>query len=988
MKQLVSLSFKYFRRQRMRTLLTFLCILLSVFVFNLVAGSAGVFRGVMLREEIERSGAWEVRADSLLDACSKNGCGDLSKPMQRIAGHVAVDRWFASQNAYISIRRAEESDAPGYVYLEVTFPDGVSVPCSHLSFSGAAGDMTLQSRSGFVSPTAIVDTVPGAVILPESYREKGWQVGDAFPVTVVPATGTLPDDNPQIQALLKERGIDPAEVKDRRLFTDDPDPVSDGAEKPSVFSASRFSVLAGAVGTEHVQFSDVRRGTPCTEQLTVGGFSPTADVQLSGSFRVSMYTELETVTALAERNAQFCEENEIIIEPHSAQDMVFTVTDRVPFDSAVEAIYSDLGLPENDRDYWLHRNENLCYNLPLLSLEFRGADAIATWLTDFETRLPVLITLTVIAFVLWMLMRAVIDNAFEISVQERKSQFAVLRIMGASRTQVAALVCLEALYYCLGAIPLGMLLAHLLTKQTASRLLQVGIGMPYHASPALLAVFTLLAVSGVFFSAYSSSLWAARAYAPLEAAARTDIRSGKKQNLFTKDLFGGDPEARYLRKMQKMQARGEQKLKAPKKPKLRRSAFSFLRNYTARNIRRSRRGFLISVITMTIGVALFSFGSVILLFWNGTVQTKLEKLQAADFAIMPYTFSFEAAQESERRFADHPLFSAYRHTAHLNLRCDTGSEETMASFREAGAERFADYYAQYQRTSHLPCELIFRSEYEAQLADVMQMDYDTWCKSREAVLLYCAASPEQPVLQRFEKPAELLTDRARVLPVLGMLELTREIKDAVLQMQSPYMLLYPAQTADRIGDFSAGNWQRIELTVADPDQYSAAKDAVAAFVADIGVGCDVTDSFFEGTGLRRYFRALLLIGAIALAAVWLTGILTMVNTVNTSVLNRTGELMMLRTVGMTKRGIRAAVLMESVTFCAAATVIGSIIGLSAAMKFLEVVQYGLDVQLPSVGYLLGALGMVLAVNLLIASVSALPGLRALNQHMEEGARLQ
>ena len=324
MKQLVSLSFKYFRRQRMRTLLTFLCILLSVFVFNLVAGSAGVFRGVMLREEIERSGSWEVRADSLLDACSQNGCDDLSKPMQQIAGHVAVDRWFASQNAYISIRRAEESDAPGYVYLEVTFPDGVSVPCSHLSFSGAAGDMTLQSRSGFVSPPAIADTVPGAVILPESYREKGWQVGDAFPVTVVPATGTLPDDNPQIQALLKERGVDPAEVKDRRLFTDDPDPVSDGAETPSVFSASRFSVLAGAVGTEHVQFSDVRRGTPCTEQLTVGGFSPTADVQLSGSFHVSMYTELETVTALAERNAQFCEENDIIIEPHSAQDMVFT----------------------------------------------------------------------------------------------------------------------------------------------------------------------------------------------------------------------------------------------------------------------------------------------------------------------------------------------------------------------------------------------------------------------------------------------------------------------------------------------------------------------------------------------------------------------------------------------------------------------------------------------------------------------------------------
>ena len=51
MKQLVSLALKYIRRQKLRTVLTFLCVTLAVFIFNLLAGTASVVRGLLIRQQ-------------------------------------------------------------------------------------------------------------------------------------------------------------------------------------------------------------------------------------------------------------------------------------------------------------------------------------------------------------------------------------------------------------------------------------------------------------------------------------------------------------------------------------------------------------------------------------------------------------------------------------------------------------------------------------------------------------------------------------------------------------------------------------------------------------------------------------------------------------------------------------------------------------------------------------------------------------------------
>ena len=89
----------------------------------------------------------------------------------------------------------------------------------------------------------------------------------------------------------------------------------------------------------------------------------------------------------------------------------------------------------------------------LLALEVKSPYAMYQIMAFLSS--PILIVL----LIGWFIARFVIDNAFEMAVQERSTHFAALRIMGASKGQVAFVVLIEALFYCLTAIPLGMILA-------------------------------------------------------------------------------------------------------------------------------------------------------------------------------------------------------------------------------------------------------------------------------------------------------------------------------------------------------------------------------------------------------------------------------------------------------------------------------------------------------------------------------------------------
>ncbi len=1017
MKQLVSLALKYIRRQKFRTVLTFLCVTLAVFIFNLLAGTATVVRGLLIRQQYMMDGKWEVEASPLLDACELNGM-NRNDAVQKIMQHAAVDDCFYAgySQFYMNITPV----IPGrYSFLEITDSSGANMQSlGGFSFESHSGNPELVDS--FTNPLAVntkedalADAAPNSILLPLEYQEKGWKTGDKYTVTITPSVGSIPDDAPQVQKLREKYADKIAENPDARLFMrdlgDNSGDEEDDGGNGFIINKTKLHAVRSEYGADNVEFFDVARGVPYTVTFTVAGFADNA-FRTQGSFsagnirfQVSARSDIALKKDFYDPNIPFIEENGFAAYSDSAEDYTslrLTMNRSLPFDDAVELLYKDLGLPENDRDATLHPTDGTSlYNAPLLSLEFRGSDAIATWLTDFETKLPLLLTFLVVAFLVWALMRAVIDNAFEISVQERRSQFATLRIMGASRGHVAALVCLEALFYCLLAVPLGILAAHICAKLVTGQMVKLGIGMEYHAIPALMILTTLLAVAAVFFSAYSSSMWAARAYAPLEATKRSELSSTKKKNIFTKDLFGSDPETRYRKRIEKMKKREQKQynnLKAPKKAKLSRTPFSYIWNYTMRNIRRTRKRFIISVVTMSFGVLLFSLGitagttgKMILNRADAERAENGEELREADFVIDPWNITEDGFyRDIDALTKDNPLFRKVKTVANAYLMIQ--DEQTVKALTQLGLtfgnsedgfsdETITDYV-------HIRVEYVMRSAYEKEIQPLTGISYDDWIKTNR----FFALIPDTETLS-FVKPENAGPDADTDYQLAQdvSMQLAGVLHGALDGKPRANMLLIPAENMVGCGLSYTQSLTMVigfvEMWAADAESYPPAKEALTQLASQYE-NCMLEDRYFAGTGLNSLLRTIAVTCAVVLLAVWLTGIFTMVNTVNTSVLNRADELMMLRTVGMTKRSIRLTVLLESMIFCGIATLIGGTLGLSGTMFFFTVTE--LNTELSPVGPMLLALALTLAVNLLIAAVAARPGLRTLNARMEAGGMMQ
>lgn len=1082
MKHLISLSLKYIRRQKLRTWLTFLCVTLAVFIFNLLAGTAGIIRGAMIESTVARNGAWEVCADPLIEAkCQKeydrreqellsdstltddekhetlqreNNALDR-KLRDQIQKHIITGKSLSVRNAWLSYNffsdelRADRT----YSFFEVS-AGGKAVQVQYVTALMLRGDADLVQNDYFMSavPDVLLGGAENLIFLPESFAEAGWKAGDSYTLTITPVTGTLAEDSAQIAALRKKYEQELREQPDAALFWDERKTIvgEDGEEnkQPSLLPYSKIGALRKEYGFENIEFSDIQRGSSGTLELKVGGFVPdsyqpygsensagtlflsygtdlSAFEEIAAAHNAELRNQLVSVTEVnsdeipAGQAAPVTEESggddgfnavmQRMISQGDSTETYLTVRADLDFDDALLQLYKDLGMNSDESDSVLHpyRDDDRArlYNTALLSLKFRGTDSMGEWLTDFDMKFPLLITAVIVTFLLWLLMRMVIDNAFEISVQERRAQFATLRIMGASRRQVAALVCLEALFYCLAAIPLGMILAWLCAKLAVRLLSGAGIPLSYHASPVLLLIFTMLAVAAVFFSAYASSMWAARAYAPLEASKRSVLKGNRKTGILTRDIFG-DPEARARKRAEK-RARKEKGLRqTPKKAKLRRTPFSFLLHYTTRNIRRTRRRFIVSVVTMTVGVLLFFFGSMIGLFFAGAYAKLRDEIKTSDFRLEYMEFEGKEIVAAEELFSADPLYAEVRadFSTFLQLKENAGKETLEQADSEAAKLLYTQIWA---GSASCAANLVTPPEYAALYEPLTGVGYAEWAESLNA--LFVISDTTDAGESRFSLYREPVTLRTAGtdgfdLPLTGTVHLAQQdtarlraydhsVHGNPGSYQVDWRLVLPVSAVNKVdyGGISSG----IHLTVRSAADYTAAKQTLQSYCEKHGgeTVLRLHDDFYSGTGFRSLITAVVTIAAIVLLSIWLTGILTMVNTVNTSVLNRADELMMLRTVGMSKKAVRRTVRMESMLFSGTATLIGCILGLSGAFFLFSrmVISLAEEQIMPlAVSLLAVAASVVLTVllNLLIASVAAKPALRTLNARMEEGGMMQ
>ena len=212
-------------------------------------------------------------------------------------------------------------------------------------------------------------------------------------------------------------------------------------------------------------------------------------------------------------------------------------------------------------------------------------ELISLDLIDDDSRAQAVMTYTV--FVIFLMffalgMRMLIDTAFEVSSKERERQFGVLRSIGATPRQILNIQSFEGILLSMIAVPLGCLTGIGTAYLIFRAVLSTGIASYYleaekipqivrvHLSPLLIACSAVIGIMWVFFSAYG-----------------TGMRNAKRSPvLMITSRAGG---------VKRVRNHGLSGL-----------LFGWTGRLAARNARREKKRFVITVLALTVSLTMFA----------------------------------------------------------------------------------------------------------------------------------------------------------------------------------------------------------------------------------------------------------------------------------------------------------------------------------------------------------------------------------------------
>lgn len=217
------------------------------------------------------------------------------------------------------------------------------------------------------------------------------------------------------------------------------------------------------------------------------------------------------------------------------------IRDGLDIDTETRQIRASVGLPEDEP----MARSRVDQNDQLIFLEGRGFER-----TGNVALLFALIIIIVCIFVFFA--RLIINNAFELSNVYRLTQYGALKTVGTSDRQIFAMVMIECLMHMIAALPIAVILAFVTGRLVLDRIsdlkifdLVYGDGvsdkfMKLEIKPFIMVSAVAVAIFSVVMSAYACAI-RIRKLSPIEAATtgrRSKKVKAKKQGWLSRKLFG------------------------------------------------------------------------------------------------------------------------------------------------------------------------------------------------------------------------------------------------------------------------------------------------------------------------------------------------------------------------------------------------------------------------------------------------------------------
>lgn len=643
--------------------------------------------------------------------------------------------------------------------------------------------------------------------------------------------------------------------------------------------------------------------------------------------------------------------------PYTAQ---ITLEQSIGYDEALSQLLEDALISGTASD------ARYTPNTELLFWQFRGVTARAQWVQAGAL-------LCFVALLIMMVARLFIDNAFEMSTQERVRQFGMLRTIGATKGQVAAIVLFEALFYICTTIPVAMLASVGVGKALfgmlgealdAVRNLEDTYGVPtlrFSFLPTIAIGTVLLCVLAILISSYTSAMWASK-QPPVDA-----LSFGRPK--VTK------AEERALRRKEKSVFKRRAKSK---------HRFGFAPYYAKMNKKRNKKRYFITIFSSMLGITLF-----ISVATFTTVTTELLTLEM-DAATM--RLEYEAGmteQEVSEQIAAYDATKNYESAAavvseYIELRDSNYIEGLLPETKEL----FETSWISNVSSANLA--YIDSHTYQKYFEPETGISFDEWVKSGKAFVtqdMMVEIDEEYRTVtkscQMFDENVDFLfryrlrswekdsTESVAVEFIEKEVHLggTVKVKDlpSFMQPEATYNMTIFCPMTDRI---LAESQVGILLRPLEEKYAAALEDFNKTAETDARV-LWADDQYAAAGAMRKLMEVAVAAIMYVLAIFFFINIFNIMNTVHTSIMNRQRELAMVRAVGMTRGQMRASIILEALNYIIVSVIIGTIVGAGLVYLF----QFGMAMFMSGwVAYLLLYALIVLIVGGVLSVLSVFPSL--------------
>lgn len=633
--------------------------------------------------------------------------------------------------------------------------------------------------------------------------------------------------------------------------------------------------------------------------------------------------EYETLAACPE----FKECRRVIEENYtiSAELMIRTYHDNIG--EFLSKVLPDKGLYNVQENEWNSNLAELNYELIVMDcIDLNGRYKAVTELALFY----VLVIFVVMA------LRLIIDTAFEVSSKERERQFGVLQSIGATPGQIVRILTVEGLFLSVIGIPAGVLLGLGLSEAVFRTILSVGVEdvfcspekaeqflhlqissseraqqlLHIHINPLLLAIGVVTGLVWVMLSAYGTGMRIIR-MSPMDAITG---RGTKVKRVYRFSLFG--------------------------------MLFGWEGRLAARNNRRQPKRFAITVVSLTLSIALFASFTVVI----DEVQRGYER------ELRAYGEDFDLSLGIRCR-SDDPL--SYRQG--LEMIRESGYFD-IVSFTKSG-------FVTYQREDGQSCGGLVmylpRETFDAMFEGEPPYSYDALTE-RDAFILttpvgspenstprqlrgietltvqyrsvryitdaeYDAMSPEeQKDVKEYQNYNGETGETKRVtydnletsVPIVGFGEERIPEDQNAYEMASDFFYLvgtldmYENGRCDMLGNGPIVNMEEyrteyIAVSLRKSKDYGAALQFLNLHTGLFSIG---TDRFAERQTTEMLIAAVRIAAGILILLIALIAVVNMVNILSTGILNRKSEFAALSCIGMTKGQLYRLIVVECLQY--------------------------------------------------------------------------